>query len=76
MFVRSPLLPYEQEFTIFREWPEGIIDYEFELVYLIADGIELRLYDVMIGYCLLVLALYLVSLLACLNEFLYAFLYY
>ena len=67
-------LSYEQQLAIFRQWPKGIVDDEFQLVDLITNFVEFRLYLVVVDNCLLVLAFNLVGKLAGIHQLLYAFL--
>ena len=51
----------EEEFTIFWQWPDAVVDNEFEFVDLTAYGIKHRSYSVVICYCLGMFVLYLVG---------------
>ena len=60
----------EQQLSIFWQWPQSIVNNQFELIDLIADLVELRLYIIVISDSLLVLVLNLVGKLASVNQFL------
>ena len=47
--VKLRLLSDEQQFTILRQRPQTVVDDQFQLVDLIADGVELGFDSVVIG---------------------------
>ena len=55
------LLSDEQQFPVLRQWPESVVDDQFQLVDLVTDLIELRLHLVVVGNGLVVLVLNLVG---------------
>ena len=66
--VKLRLLSDEQQFTILRQRPQTVVDDQFQLVDLIADGVELGFDSVVIGYSLLMLISYLICPFASLYQ--------
>ena len=53
---------------VLRQWPEAVINDEFQLVYLVTDIVEFRLHHVVVGDGLLVLILNLIGLTAGIDQ--------
>ena len=68
-------LSNKQKFSVFRQWPERVIDDELEFVYLVAYLIKLRLYGIVVRDSLFVFVGNLVGYLAGIDKFLYSTLY-
>ena len=60
----------EQQLAVLRQWPEAVVDDQFELVDLVTNLVELRLYLVVVGDGLLVLVVDLIGELTGVDEFL------
>ena len=71
---KNGYLSYKQQFAIFWQWPEAVVDDELQLVNLVTDLVELRLNLVVVGDGLLVLVADLVGELTGVDKFLDAFL--
>ena len=71
-FLLQPLLlSDEQQFAVFGQWPEAVVNNELELVNLVADGIQMGLHGVVVSNGLVVLVLNLVGQLAGVDQLLY-----
>ena len=64
-------LPDEQQFAVLGQWPEAVVNDEFELVYLVANLVEHRGDGVVVGDGFLVLVCNLVGNLAGLDKLLH-----